>query len=233
MRPDVRPLNEALAHLDPIATEHRIADLHHWTSVREVEEWEANWKLVVSNAMESYHLFKVHPETLEPFTPTADAYYFSGSADGTATGGSQQGDSDYVLISLPPNFVGVISGRSFVYQVVEPVTASRSRIVAGGAFESKDPAKVGTLAGFLSMATSRLSESMLPDFLPEDKWICERGQRAATGDFDPGTIVPMEQVIVDFHHYLNRQLHDVTPPPVTTSATVGIAKGPTTKETTS
>ena len=31
--------------------------------------------------MESYHLFKVHPKTLEPYSPTADAYYIIGNAD--------------------------------------------------------------------------------------------------------------------------------------------------------
>ncbi|MGI9610073.1 MAG: hypothetical protein ACR2NL_07240, partial [Acidimicrobiia bacterium] len=64
----------------------------------------------------------------------------------------------------------------------------------------------------------------LPDFLPEDKAICERGQKAATGEFTPGQLVPMEQVVIDFHHFLNRQLHGGEVPPVQTSHSVGIAK---------
>ena len=58
--------------------------------------WNANWKLVISNAMESYHLFQVHPETLEPSAPTAGAYYIVGNSDGTATGGRQTDEDDYV-----------------------------------------------------------------------------------------------------------------------------------------
>lgn len=224
MNSHVEALETRFAHLDAIVEEAGIAELHHWTSQREWQEWEANWKLVISNAMESYHLFKVHPETLEPYTPTADAYYIIGSADGTATGGSQRGEDDYILLSLPPNFVGVISGKSFLYQYVEPIAVGRSRTIAGGAFEYSDPEQSSTISGLLKKATQRATESLIPDFLPEDKWICERGQLAASGDFEPGTIVPMEQVIMDFHYYLNRQLHGVTPPPVETSATVGIAR---------
>ena len=73
-------------------------------------------------------------------------------------------------------------------------------------------------------AIARAAEWGVPDFLPEDKAICERGQRAATGDYKPGVIVAMEQVIVDFHHYLNRQLHGATTPAARTSHEAGIAQ---------
>ncbi len=217
MNPEVAPLAERFAHLESLAIQHGIGELQHWTSQREAEEWNANWKLVISNAMESYHLFKVHPETLEPYTPTAGAYYLTGSADGTATGGTQKDDDDYVLLSLPPNFVGVISGKSLLYQFVEPIAVDRTRTISGGAFDYEDPARASKISGLLSKATARVSESLMPDFLPEDKWICERGQLAASGDFAPGQLVSMEQVIVDFHHYLNRQLHNAETPPAKTA----------------
>ena len=82
---DAAPLADRFAHLDEIAATADIASLHHWTGERGDDVWDANWKLVISNAMESYHLFKVHPDTLEPFSPTASAYYIVGNADGTAT----------------------------------------------------------------------------------------------------------------------------------------------------
>lgn len=34
------------------------------------EEWKTNWKCLVENFMEAYHLSVVHPETLRPYTPT-------------------------------------------------------------------------------------------------------------------------------------------------------------------
>ncbi len=220
----VAPLSQRFAHLESVVAKHRLGELHHWTSQRDTQEWNANWKLVITNAMESYHLFKVHPETLEPYTPTAQAYYIAGNADATATGGQQKGEDDYVLLSLPPNFVGVITSGSFLYQYVEPVGVDRTCTVVGGAFGSEDPERSGRVSALLKKASQRVTESLVPDFLPEDKWICERGQLAASGDFEPGQLVPMEQVIIDFHHYLNRQLHDAEVPPVATSATVGSSR---------
>ena len=60
---------------------------------------------------------------------------------------------------------------------------------------------------------SQASEAIVPDFLPEDKAICERGQRAATGDFEPGPILDVERVVRDFHHFLAQRLHGAEPPP--------------------
>ena len=68
------------------------------------------------------------------------------------------------------------------------------------------------------------AEAFVPDFLPEDKAICERGQRASSGDFSPGTIVPMEHIITDFHHFLAHKLHGAAVPPVRHAGEVGVAK---------
>ena len=35
------------------------------------EEWRTNWKCLIENFMEAYHLSVVHPETLHPYTPTS------------------------------------------------------------------------------------------------------------------------------------------------------------------
>ncbi len=224
MNPSSPPLAERLAHLAPIAAEAGMAELHHWTSARSDEVWEANWKLVIANAMESYHLFKVHPETLEPYAPTGDAYYLVGNADGTATGGRNTDGSDYTLLSLPPNFVGTLTNGSLLWQAVQPLAADRTRVITGGAYRSPSPDESSGLSKWTAKAMAKAADMTVPDFLPEDKDICERGQRAATGDFTPGPILPVEHVISDFHHYLNRQLRGAAVPPVRTSAEVGIAR---------
>ena len=54
----------------------------------------------------------------------------------------------------------------------------------------------------------------LPDFLSEDRAICERVQRGYVGDFAPGRLVPLDRVVADFGHYLNWRLNRVDPPPV-------------------
>lgn len=230
LNPDVSPLSDRLAHLEPVVCGTGIDDLHHWTADRGDEEWAANWKLVISNAMESHHLFKVHPETLEPYSPTAGAYYLTGSANGTATGGesTRGGDDDYLLLSLPPNLVCVITGGTLLWQVVYPIASDRTLVITGGAYPSPSPATESSLKRWAGTAAAKAAEWAIPDFLPEDKAICERGQQAAIGDYTPGVLVPMEQIIVDFHQYLNRQLHNADVPPVRTSAEVGIAKAPAT-----
>ncbi|MEM9132443.1 MAG: aromatic ring-hydroxylating dioxygenase subunit alpha [Actinomycetota bacterium] len=224
--PEVPSLATRFAHLESLVVDAGIAELRHWTAERAQETWEANWKLVIANAMESYHLFKVHPETLEPYSPTAGAHYIVGSADGTATAGpyGQDGADRYLLLSLPPNFVGVIVGDSLAWQAVRPLSADRSLIVTGGAHTSPSPSTRTGLRRWAGSAAAKAVDWAVPDFLPEDRMICERGQRAATGEFTPGTLVPMEQVVADFHHYLDRQLHRVEPPPVRTSAEIGIAE---------
>ena len=215
---------ERLAHLEPLLADHGLGDLHHWTAHRGEEIWECNWKLAMANAMESYHLFQVHPETLEPYAPTADAYYLVGNADGTATGGGSSRGDDYLLLSLPPNLVATVTDGSLIWQAVQPLDWNRTRIITGGAYPHPSPEDSKGIAKLLGMAANAAG-SLVPDFLPEDKAICERGQLAATGDYEPGVLVPMEQVVSDFHHFLARQLHGAAVPPARTSAEVGIARG--------
>lgn len=189
---DVEPFDDRVAQIEPLLAERNMDELHHWPRHHESEQWQCNWKLAVLNAMESYHLFQVHPETLEPYTPTKESYYVRGSARATATGGSSKGEDDYLLISLPPGFVGVLTPGSFIWQAVTPIAVDRCQITTGGAFSAQPPER--------------------QSFLPEDKAICERGQRGAAGDFAPGRLLEVERVVADFGHYVNWRINDVEPP---------------------
>ncbi len=217
LNPDVEPLAERFAAVEAHVTARGIDALHHWSDFQETQEWHCNWKLAIVNAMESYHLFQVHPRTLEPYTPTKGAYYIAGSARATATGGASKGSDDYLLISLPPGFVGVLTPGSFVWQAVHPIGPDRCAVRTGGAFASTPPVRFrGRFAKRIIRSVGNAAY-LLPDFLPEDKAICERGQRGAGGDFTPGQLVPMERVVADFGHYLNWRLHDIEPPAVHTN----------------
>ena len=74
------------------------------------------------------------------------------------------------------------------------------------------------LPRWATKAASTAAAAAFPDFLPEDKAICERGQLGATGDFTPGQLVPMERVVEDFHRYLDWRLNSTEPAPVHTEA---------------
>lgn len=89
------------------------------------EYWNSNWKLAVENAIESYHLFKVHKETLETTTPSKQAYYVAGNAEWSLTGGVIKDDrgplrkwlssgypeayNHYLLLFLAPSLIAVVT----------------------------------------------------------------------------------------------------------------------------
>lgn len=217
---DVEPLATRFSAIEQMVADTGIDDLHHWSQQQDTEVWECNWKLAILNAMESYHLFQVHPETLEPYTPTKDAYYISGSARATATGGTSKGQDDYILISLPAGFVGLLTNGSFIWQAVHPIDAGSCAVRTGGAFSSAPPERAGNmLSKWITQGTAAAAAVALPDFLPEDKAICERGQLGAQGDYQPGQLLDVERVVADFGHYVNWRLNGVVPPAVHTKAT--------------
>ena len=211
----VEPFEDRVAAVDDLLTERGIDELHHWSNHQETQFWDCNWKLAALNAMESYHLFQVHPETLEPYTPTKESYYIRGSARASATGGANKGEKDYILLSLPPGFVGVLTDSSFLWQAIHPSAVDQCAVRTGGAFTALPPERQdGTAARWATRAANAALRSALPDFLPEDKAICERGQRGAAGDYTPGQLIDAERVVGDFGRYLDWRLNSVEPPGV-------------------
>ena len=62
------PLSPRLGQLEFLLQNYRPRDMRI-VHVEE-EDWRTNWKCLVENFMEAYHLSVVHPETLHPYTPT-------------------------------------------------------------------------------------------------------------------------------------------------------------------
>ena len=211
----------------PLAS--RFEGLEQYTSIFEpsrfnavspssLEQWQANWKLIMENGMESYHLFKVHKETLETVTPSKLAYHVGGSSEWTVTGGEMQDDSGwltkmlrgsypkaydhYLLLSLPPNFVGIMTYDSLGWLSVLPVDSQTSQVRAAAISDSA--------LGREDAASKEFTEA----FFAEDKVICERVQRGMSARVGKGgTLVEKERVVVDFHQYLASRLFGMTPTP--------------------
>lgn len=177
----------------------------------DTEFWQSNWKLAIENAIESYHLFQVHEQTLEQYTPTKLSYYIAGSSEWALTGGANnrkkgvletllgsthpEAFEHYILVSLPPSFVAIVSYGSIAWLSIYPVSSNESCI------------RSGSLGWKSAMDTSQAIQQFTRDFFAEDKQICERVQkgmsaRCARG----GKLVDMERVLVDFHHYLATRL---------------------------
>ena len=169
------------------------------------ETWNCNWKIAFENAMESYHVFEVHRDTLEPYTPTKDAFYVEGQPGWTITGGKIQGgsnklvnwliggstenDDHYLLFSISPSLVGVLTYESFDWLSILPL----------------EPNRCSVRSGSLSMAgggTDKGSQSFFEKFLAEDRTICERNQQGMLArQTCGGKLVEIERIVVDFHQY--------------------------------
>ena len=62
------PLAPRLKKLDELLANYEPEDMRVVGSFE--EEWRTNWKCLIENFSESYHLSVVHPRTLRPYTPT-------------------------------------------------------------------------------------------------------------------------------------------------------------------
>ncbi|MCL6414362.1 aromatic ring-hydroxylating dioxygenase subunit alpha [Aestuariirhabdus sp. Z084] len=181
-----------------------------------VEHWQCNWKLAVENGIESYHLFKVHKQTLETTTPSKQAYYVAGNAEWALTGGTIKDKRNsvtkwlsgyypeichhYLLLFLPPSFIAVITCDGLNWIQILPQGPEQCRLVPGGLLEQK-------------VSDYRSPEFQFVEaFLAEDRNICERVQggmrsRKSQG----GKLVSMEKILVDFRQYLSSRLFQTVP----------------------
>lgn len=222
LNPDAPPLSERLEGIAPHLGDFDPASFTVAGPISAPEVWDANWKLILENGIESYHLFKVHEQTLEKVTPTRGAYYIEGSAPWTLTGGEviQYGGDGvvgklfnsmiggnssadrYVLVSIPPSFVGVMTLDSWDWIVVHPVAPTSSRVLQGTL--TREP---------LDSVSQKIGQGYATAFLEEDRWICERALAGmASRHSRGGRLVPLERVVADFHNYLAWRITGEQPP---------------------
>ncbi len=187
------------------------------------EVWETNWELAYENGIESYHVFKIHKETLEPLSPTRAAFYLEGNAFGSLTAGATEpqpgawpgepatlGDferSHYVLVAVPPSFVALLNRETFGWLALHPESPERTRVVSNslvpGPLADPDP------------AAREAMDPLTRRFFDEDRWICERNQRGMQARHTRGgQLVELERIVGDFHQYLGARLFGATPEPV-------------------
>ncbi len=184
--------------------------LHHDVAGTASETWEANWKLVYSNALDSYSHFRVHAETIEPVSPTDAAYYLAGSARSTVSGGESAERADHMVVALPPSFVAVIYPDSVLWQAVAPTSIGQTTVTTGVAGEQV--IENGTVVSIPGWDAS---------FIDEDREICERVQRNSAARWKPGPLLDLERSLADFHTYLAWKLAGTEPEPPMIAAEPG------------
>ena len=218
------PLHKRLAgvekYLPPYGMEHYNSGYR-----TNAEHWNSNWKLAIENAMESYHLFVVHKETLETVTPTRKAYYLEGNSEWTLTAGDSAKEEKeglmskmmegiygkrhpaakdrYILLSLPPSFVAIIDESQFGYLSVLPDGPDGVTVRSGG-------------IGYNVKEASGTEKKFVEAFYAEDKVICERAFKGMSSRFSHqgGQLVDLERIVVDFHQFYGNRMFGTETDPV-------------------
>lgn len=182
-----------------------------------VQEWDANWKCLVENFMEGYHLSVVHRKTLHPYTPTRlcqhitgnDSYfgYLAGYPEGAVSRGMPQTDlSDEemkrsLMLCISPASVFGITGFKVTYNLIQPVSATRLRTKIGmlGIAPDSEQARQKLEAGVdLFTRTFSEDEVQLRKIMRGLKSKYYRQSVLAKADY--------EGTIWDFHNYIAKNL---------------------------
>lgn len=179
------------------------------------EVWDTNWKNLLENFMEGYHLSALHHETLHQVNPTrlcrhlppGEAYfgYFAGFdpelprvQKGHPDLTDQERD-DCVMFAVPPGFAVGCSADYSSFMCIQPEGVSRVRMKLGLIFYGAD---------WPQEALDRAIE-LYHRTMAEDKTILvnlARGLRSR--HYDRGPLAPpaLEGPVWDFYRYLNRTL---------------------------
>lgn len=182
--------------------------------------WQTNWKCLMENFMEGYHLSPLHRTTLHPVNPTklcrhfppGEAYFgyrvgFAPDLPRTTRGhpdlSEEQADS-CIMFAVPPGLAvgGAADYSSFIS--IQPEAVDRVRVKQGLFFHGDH----------WSQAQVDKAVLLFEETMAEDKQILvglQRGLGAA--GYAPGPLAPAdyEGTIWDFIQYLARRLLPVLP----------------------
>ena len=207
------PLAPRLAGLEPFLRNYH-ADERHSTETW-FEEWQTNWKALVENFMEGYHLSVTHPVTLDPITPTELCEKLASGDGFTAYRSNYRPESEQrepfppdlteqerrssVLFAVYPNFVITVGPNCAVFLILLPETAESVNI------------KMGVLVqdGADDLPETAAYVQLAHEFNEEDRATLEAMQRnTRTGFRPPQMLAPdnQEGTVWDFTRYVASRL---------------------------
>ncbi len=181
----------------------------------ETETWDINWKLLLENFMEGYHLSPLHRKTLHKVNPSRLCQHFPAGDTflGYTVGFTQRVDDSQVghadltdaerntcvMFAIPPGLVVGIGSDYSSFLCLQPDGPTRVRAKMGLYFYGDDwpPESVDE-------AVRLFHETMA-----EDKEVLVKLQRAlGSRYYEPGPLAPpdMEGTCRDFHQFLARRM---------------------------
>lgn len=210
---EAAPLAPQLGKLAALLAPYQTQAMRHVHTQEEI--WHTNWKCLVENFMEAYHLSVVHPQTLHPYTPTSlsrkaeqDAAFTSYCAnypDSAASRGvgapglSEAERKRSTLFCIFPTQIVSQAATLLVSLSIQPLAVDQIRV-----------------RWTLSTYGDELTEQELAERLAlwnevnrEDREKLERMQRGLASRHAPsGPLAPhdFEGTIWDFYRYLARSL---------------------------
>ncbi|MDC0660010.1 Rieske 2Fe-2S domain-containing protein [Leisingera sp. SS27] len=220
--PDAAPLGPRLAGLSKRLENYQLPKYR--TLFRAEEIWDTNWKILVQNFTEGYHLFVAHAQTIEPAMPTRLANAMHGGAayslyeQGRLPGKSYERKSDMqvdnpllsdeerekaVLSAIfPCHVMSVVAERTF-WLSLQPYGTDRVKVFWGADYYPgavpEDPEERAAYAAELKAGFDRIND--------EDKPIIGSiAQNAKALAAAPGRLSPKERTVWYFQQYLAAQL---------------------------
>ncbi len=179
------------------------------------ESWDTNWKNLLENFMEGYHLSSLHHDTLHKVNPTrlcrhlppGEAYFgyiagFNPELPRVQKGHpdlTDQERDDCVMFAVPPGFAVGCAADYSSFMCIQPESVSRVRMKLGLIFYGENWPKEAVDAAV----------ELYHKTMAEDKTILvnlARGLRSRHYDRGPLAPAALEGPIWDFYRYMNRML---------------------------
>lgn len=215
LAPRLKPISEGYAN-------YQMSD--YQTLFRAEEVWDTNWKILVQNFMEGYHLFVAHAKTIEPAMPTRLANAMHGGPgyglyeQGRIPGQSYERSSDMPVVNkslteaekntavlfavFPCHVVSIVAERTF-WLSLQPYGTDKVKVFWGvdvfpGSLPEGAEARA-TYAAELKAGFDRIND--------EDKPIIGAiVQNAGALAAEPGRLSPKERTVWYFQQYIARML---------------------------
>ena len=207
------PLAPDLADLEPFVANYRIEERH--STETWFEEWGTNWKSLVENFMEGYHLSVTHATTLDSITPIELCEKLATGKGFTAYRSKYRDSSPQrepfpeelteqerrssVLFNVYPNFVITVGPNCAVFLILLPETPETVNI------------KMGILVqeGAEDLPETEAYINLAHEFNAEDRMMLEAVQKnSRSAHRPPSPLAPeaLEGTIWDFTRHVARHL---------------------------
>jgi phenylpropionate dioxygenase-like ring-hydroxylating dioxygenase large terminal subunit len=172
------------------------------------DEVNCNWKVLVENFCESYHVFKVHKTTLEANTPTSSVEVMAGGpgynhhtmrcATSAATSPGKEDDREH-LSCIYPGLTFAIRNNSAICLSIIPLSVNRLRFRAWVARDLR--------ADGVTESVVQQDLQLVAAFMAEDKAINTGVQQGlASGAGNRGPLNDMEETNWQFGQYIANRL---------------------------